>query len=220
MFEMKSLRQASLGILMLCLMLLIGLNSSVGVSAELPNPKLPVLITSAGQCPQADVLSMLADLAGLKYDLCSMPTVEMLAAGVGLGGSKKANIGTDLKAYPPGTKYKTVFITMGASMKGMGAAGINADYENKRVVQVVSWFKKQGVYIIGVHIAGDDRRHHYLSEGMIDRVAPYCNLMLIAKSSDADGRFTTISKKQGIPMVLVDFEFDLVDVISKLFKLP
>ncbi len=203
---------------MLCVIFVFGLCLSGSATTTLPHAQLPVLLTSAGQCPQVDQLAMLADLAGLKYDFDRMPTVAMLAAGV--GGGPKAKTGTDLKAYPKGTRYKTVFITMGASMKGMGAAGIDADWENKRVEQVVAWLKAQGVYIIGVHIAGEDRRYHYLSEGMIDRVAPYCNLLLIAKASNEDGRFTTISKKKGIPMVLVVEEFDCVDVIKELFRLP
>lgn len=214
---MKGLVRILLALFMLCLVL--GTHLSVSTEAAVPNAQLPVLLTSAGQCPQVDVLAMLCDLAGLKYDFHRMPTVAMLSAGVGLGGDPKAQVGTDLKKFAKGTKYKTVFVTMGASMKGMGAAGINADQENKRVEETIAWFKKQGIFIIGVHVAGEDRRYHYLSEGMIDRVAPYCNLLLIARASDQDGRFTTISKNKGIPMVLVDLEFDLVDVIADIFRL-
>lgn len=132
--------------------------------------------------------------------------------------SSKVTINTDLKKYPYGTAYKTVFVTMGASMKGMGAAGIDADFENKRVEEVMAWFKKQGLFIVGVHVAGEDRRYHYLSEGMIDRVAPYCNLLLIANDSNKDGRFTKISNEKKIQMVLIDTEFDLVDILSEMFK--
>lgn len=222
---MKGLIRVPLVVIGLCLMIAMGMSGMAGadtdaaVGAAVPNAQLPVLLTSAGQCPQIDVLAMLCDLAGLKYDFDRMPSVAALSAGVGLGGDPKAEIGTDLKKFPKGTKYKTVFITMGASMKGMGAAGIDADWENKRVEDTVAWFRKQGVFMIGVHVAGEDRRYHYLSEGMIDRVAPYCNLLLIAKASNEDGRFTTISKQKGIPMVLVDLEFDLVEVIEQIFKL-
>jgi len=189
-----------------------------GAEAALPKPPMPVLMTSAGQCPQIDVLSMVADLAKVKYDLCRMPSVALLAKGVGMDKSSKVTINTDLKKYPYGTAYKTVFVTMGASMKGMGAAGIDADFENKRVEEVMAWFKKQGLFIVGVHVAGEDRRYHYLSEGMIDRVAPYCNLLLIANDSNKDGRFTKISNEKKIQMVLIDTEFDLVDILSEMFK--
>ncbi len=217
---MKGLARTPLVACAMCAMFVLGMCLPGTAAATLPRAQFPVLLTSAGQCPQVDVIAMLADLAGLKYDYDRMPTVKMLSAGVGLDGDPKAKIGTDLKAYPKGTRYKTVFITMGASMKGMGAAGIDADWENKRVEQIVAWLKAQDVYVVGVHIAGEDRRYHYLSEGMIDRVAPHCDLLLIAKASDEDGRFTAISKKMGIPMVLVDVEFDCVDVIKELFRLP
>lgn len=201
-------------------MLLIALSMGVsaGAPAALPKPPMPVLLTSAGQCPQIDVLSMVADLAKIKYDVCRMPSVAMLAKGVGMDKSNKVEVNTDLKKYPYGTPYKSVFVTMGASMKGMGAAGIDADFENKRVEEVMAWFKKQGLFIVGVHIAGEDRRYHYLSEGMIDRVAPFCNLLLIANDSNKDGRFTKISNDKKIQMVLVDTEFDLVDILAQMFK--
>lgn len=200
------------------LLVVMSLGISAGAPAALPKPPMPVLLASAGQCPQIDVLSMVADLAKIKYDVCRMPSVAMLAKGVGMDKSNKVEVNTDLKKYPYGTPYKSVFVTMGASMKGMGAAGIDADFENKRVEEVMAWFKKQGLFIVGVHIAGEDRRYHYLSEGMIDRVAPYCNLLLIANDSNKDGRFTKISNDKKIQMVLVDTEFDLVDILAQMFK--
>lgn len=204
------------------IIVIFGLGFYLSINAEeaLPQAQLPVLVTSAGQCPQVQVVSVFATMAGLEFDLHPRPTVDMLEKGVGLGEDSGAKIGTDLEKYPIGNHYHTVFITMGASMKGMGAAGISADDENKRVEEVVKWFQEQkDMLMIGVHIAGEDRRYHYLSEGMIDRVAPYCNLLIIAKESDADGRFTEISNKYGLPMKLVDTEFDLLPVISELFNL-
>ncbi len=187
-------------------------------AAEIPNFEFPVLITSAGQCPQAEIVGVFADLGGLKYDYHTMPDIGDLAAGVGLGGLDGGKVNTDLALYPKGTPYKTVFITMGASMKGMGAAGISADFENGRVEKMVAWFKEQGVAIIGVHIAGEDRRHHHLSEGLIDRVGPYADLLLIAHASDADDRFTKLSQEHDIPMILIDTEFDLVEIVPELFQ--
>lgn len=217
--NMKGLiRRVYLVVWILCAVFVFGMGLT-GSADTLPETQLPVLVTSAGQCPQAKVVSVFADIAELKHDYHQMPTIEMLKKGVGLGEDSGAKIGTNLEEYPLGTHYKTVFITMGASMKGMGAAGISADFENNRVEKVVAWFKKQGVFIIGVHIAGEDRRYHYLSEGMIDRVAPFCNLLLISHESNEDGRFTQISEEHDIPMVLVDTEFDLPPVISELFDL-
>lgn len=219
---MKNIARASVYLWLLCVVIVFvfGLCLSGSAADTLPQVQLPVLVTSAGQCPQVLVVSLFAGMAGLKFDLHPRPTVEMLKKGVGLGEDSGAKIGTNLEEYPLGTHYKTVFITMGASMKGMGAAGISADEENKRVEKVVKWFKEQkDVFIIGVHVAGEDRRYHYLSEGMIDRVAPFCDLLLISYESDEDKRFTEISEKYDIPMKLIDTEFDLLPVISELFDL-
>lgn len=213
---MKKFRKLAMALLAICAALAIIV--SAGAEATLPKPPMPVLMTSAGQCPQIDVLSMVSDIAKIQYDMSRMPSVAMLAKGVGMDKSKNVVVATDLKKYPYGTPYKTVFVTMGASMKGMGAAGIDPDFENKRVEEVMAWFKKQGLFIVGVHVAGEDRRYHYLSEGMIDRVAPYCNLLIIAKDSNKDGKFTKISNDKKIQMVLVDTEFDLVDILAEMFK--
>lgn len=213
---MIKIRKLAIAILSIFAMLAIIIPSTT--AAALPKPPMPVLMTSAGQCPQIDVLSMVADIAKINYDMSRMPSVAMLAKGVGMDKSKNVTVATDLKKYPYGTPYKTVFVTMGASMKGMGAAGIDADFENKRVEEVMAWFRKQGLFIVGVHVAGEDRRYHYLSEGMIDRVAPYCNLLIIAKDSNKDDRFTKISNEKKIQMVLVDTEFDVVDILSEMFK--
>lgn len=218
---MKIIRKSNIFLLFLCslIMFLLPLFVLASTTEVIPQLQLPVLLTSAGQCPQLAVLDIFANLAGLKYDVCSMPSIEMISAGVGLADEPNTKIGTDLEKYPKGTPYKTVFITMGASMKGMGAAGIDADFENKRVEKVVSWLKENNIYIVGVHVAGEDRRYHYLSEGMIDRVAPFCNLLIISNESNKDGRFTKISEEYDIPMILIDTEFDLPPIISELFGL-
>lgn len=213
---MRRIRSIALMALAICAVFSLGIIAET--AAAIPKSPMPVLFTSAGQCPQLDVLSMVADLAKVKYDLSRMPSVAMLAKGVGMDKSKNVTVNTDLKKYPYGTPYKAVFITMGASMKGMGAAGIDSDFENKRVEEVVSWFRKQGLFMVGVHVAGEDRRYHYLSEGMIDRVAPYCNLLIIANDSNKDGRFTKISNEKKIQMVLIDTEFDMVDILAEMFK--
>lgn len=193
----------------------------VGFAAELPIFEMPVLVTSAGQCPQFDIIRIFAGMAALRFDSNSMPTVEMISAGVGLKQDPPGDrINTDLDIYPLGTPYRTVFVSMGASLKGMGAAGISSDQEYRRIEQVMSWLRNQeDLKIIAVHVAGESRRYHHLSEGIIDRVAPYADLLLVSHESNEDGRFSDLSAEYDIPMAIINNEFEIIDLVEEIFEL-
>ena len=97
-----------------------------------------MLTTSAGQSNDVNTVNAVLEEAEIKYDYCDVPTVEMLEAGVGLGGKQSAEgfhveSYTDTAKYPKGTPYKTVIIAIGASLKGMGASGLTVDAEEARV---------------------------------------------------------------------------------------
>jgi hypothetical protein len=112
---------------------------------------------------------------------------------------------------------------MGASLKGMGAAGISIDDELKRSAELIDEARKEGIKIIGAHIEGMKRRSQGAAAGdttdeqTIDAVAPNSDLLIINKEGDSDGRFTTISKAGRIPMIVVEKNLDLVAELKKLF---
>ena len=57
-----------------------------GLTQEnVPKAALPVLTTSAGQSTDINVLNIILDQVGIKYDYCDVPTVKMINRGVGLG---------------------------------------------------------------------------------------------------------------------------------------
>jgi hypothetical protein len=130
----------------------------------------------------------------------------------------------DLKAKAQaGTPYKSLVIVMGASLKGMGAAGISIDDELKRTAELIDEARKEGIKIIGAHVEGMKRRSQGAAAGdttdeqAIDAVAPNSDLLIINKEGDSDGRFTTISKAKNIPMIVVEKNLDLVTELGKLF---
>ncbi|MGD9347701.1 MAG: DUF6305 family protein, partial [Candidatus Aminicenantes bacterium] len=106
------------------------LSFSVLNAQEVPKTQYPVLTTSAGQSTDIETVNIIADEAGVGYDYCDVPTVEILKDGVGMGGRESADTGfhveinTDLDTYPNGTPYKTIMFAIGASLKGMGASGL------------------------------------------------------------------------------------------------
>ena len=168
--------------------------------------ELPVLVTSCGQSIGPTTIKVVMQRLKLAYDIDPLATPETLQA--------KAKAGTP---------YKSLIITMGASLKGMGAAGIEIDDELARAAALIAEAKKQGIKVIGAHIEGMKRRSQGAAAGdttdeqSIDAVAPHSAILLVLKDGNSDGRFTVISEAKKIPLVEFEKTVDLIPALEKLF---
>jgi hypothetical protein len=194
--------------------------------ASIPTVEFPVLTASAGQSADINTLNIVADEAGLKYDYCDVPTVEMVASGVGMDGAVSGpgfhvEILTNLSTYPVGTPYKTIVLAIGASLKGMGASGLTLDDEVKRVKGIIEYCKKNNIYIIATHLGGLSARGAVGSdnESMIDAVAPFADYIIVTKDGNKDGRFTEIVEKNKSQLTEIDYALDLIEVLEEVFQL-
>ncbi len=195
-----------------------------GLSQTPPKAQLPVLTTSAGQSNDVNTVNAVMEEAEIKYDYCDVPSIEMIQAGVGLAGKESGEgfhveVYTDTAKFPKGTPYKTVIIAIGASLKGMGASGLTIDAEEARLKKLVDYFKKNKIFIIGVHVGGEATRGPAGSdnERMIDAVAPFAECLFVTKDSNKDGRFTKITQKTKAPLIQVDYALSLVELFKKMF---
>jgi hypothetical protein len=174
--------------------------------AVAPKAETPILVCSCGQSPGPVLLKVILQKLGLQYELNPLATAADLKA-------------KSTSAAP----VKTLIIVMGASLKGMGAAGISIDDEIKRCSALIVEAKKEGVKVIGSHIEGMKRRSQGAAAGdttdeqSIDAVAPKSDILLINKEGDSDGRFTNISKSANIPLISVEKNMDLLTELGKLF---
>jgi hypothetical protein len=161
----------------------------------------PVLVTSCGQSPGPLKLTVFLKRLAIEHDYKPDATAKDIAS----------------------RKYKTVIVVTGASLKGMGAAGVSMTDELKRTEALIAEAKKAGVVIIGSHIEGMARRSQGASAGdnsdeqSIDAVCPKSQILLVRKDGDEDGRFTTIAKKQNIPMLVFEKNLDIETVLKSLF---
>jgi hypothetical protein len=168
--------------------------------------ELPVLVASCGQSIGPTTIKVVLQRLKLAYDIDPLATPETLQA--------KAKAGTP---------YKSLIITMGASLKGMGAAGIEIDDELARAAALIAEAKKQGIKVIGAHIEGMKRRSQGAAAGdttdeqSIDAVAPHSDILLVLKDGNSDGRFTVISEAKKIPLVEFEKTVDLIPALEKLF---
>jgi len=113
MLKTKKLRIFSL-FLSLIIICFFGL-SQAGFATEqpsIPKVELPLAVTTCGQSPGALMVWVLCKQIKLPCDRADLLKAE------------------DLKSKAEeGNPYKTLIITTGTSMKGMGAAGVDIDYE-------------------------------------------------------------------------------------------
>jgi hypothetical protein len=176
-------------------------------SAGAEKAGLPVLVTSCGQSPGPVKIQVFLKKLQLDYAYNLQATAKDLAA-------KKAS----------GTPFKTIIIVTGASLKGMGAAGVSVNDEIARTKGLIEEAKKQGIKIIGAHVEGMARRAQGAAPGdnsdemSIDAVCPYSSLLVVRKDGNEDGRFTTISKNKNIPLIEFEKNLELEQVLANLFK--
>jgi hypothetical protein len=95
--------------------------------AQAPEAKaeLPVLVTSCGQSNGPTTIKVVMQRLKMPFDIDPLATAETLKA--------KAKAGTP---------YKSLIITMGASLKGMGAAGIEIEDELARAAALIAEARK------------------------------------------------------------------------------
>ncbi|RPJ85748.1 MAG: hypothetical protein EHM13_00170 [Acidobacteria bacterium] len=161
----------------------------------------PVLLTSCGQSPGPVRIQVFLKKLGIEHEYKAEATAADLAGG----------------------KFKSLIIVTGASLKGMGAAGVSIDDELARTAKLIAEAQKQKITIVGSHVEGMDRRAKGAAPGdnsdelSIDAVCPKSQVMVVRKDGDEDARFTTIAKKQNIPILLFEKNTEIADVLKKLY---
>jgi hypothetical protein len=180
--------------------------AALAAQAQEAKAELPVLVTSCGQSNGPTTIKIVLQRLKMAFDIDPLATPETLRA--------KAQAGTP---------YKSLIITMGASLKGMGAAGIEIEDELARAAALIAEARKLGVKIIGAHIEGLKRRSQGAAAGdttdeqSIDTVAPSADILVVYKEGNSDGRFTVISQAKRIPLVEFEKTLDLIPALEKLF---
>jgi hypothetical protein len=188
-------------LLVAILLIVSGVASRAWAQPAAPKAQPPVLVTSCGQSPGPLKLTVFLKRLGIEHDYKSDATEKDLAS----------------------KKYRTLIIVTGASLKGMGAAGVSMKDELARTAAIIDAAKKGGVLLIGAHIEGMARRSQGAEAGdnsdeqSIDAVCPRAQALLVRKDGDADGRFTAIAKKQNIPIITFEKNLEIEGVLKTLF---
>jgi len=152
----------------------------------------PVLVTSIGRSLDAFQVQLVVKRMGVdfKYD----PVADADSLG----------------------NAKTLILAVGASLKGFGDAGITIKDELARTTKILDTAKAKGLYVVLVHLGGEDRRDA-LSNQLIDLVGPRSQYIIIRDDSDADKMFSNIAAANKIPMVVIDGPDTLKPQLDKIF---
>lgn len=155
--------------------------------------KAPILVTSFGQSTDASMLETVMKRVGVSYTYNANATAD------------------DLKGV------KTVIIAVGASTKGLGAAGISEADETARAKAFMAAVKQNGIEVICVHIGGSARRGA-LSDALTDLVLPQCSYIVLKEDANFDYKFTKYAEANKKPISLIYATKDTVTVFTNLFK--
>jgi hypothetical protein len=158
-----------------------------------PRFELPNLITSAGQSADVQMASVLAKRAGLNSVL------------------NKTAVPRDLEGI------KTLTVVLGASLKGLGAAGIDVEDEKERVRTLITEAQKSGIPVLSLHLGGEARRGQ-LTDQFISEFLPLSQKVIMVKSGNFDGFFSKICEENNIPLVEVEKTVDVLAPLKEAFQ--
>lgn len=137
----------------------------------------PGYITSAGQTSDAAIVKVLANT------------------------KLKLSFGYDIAAKPQAIAgIKTLVLVLGASNKGLGAAGLSLEQDMERVKSLIAEAKKQGAKIIAMHTGGTARRGE-ASNHVIALCVPLSDAVIVVEGGNTDGFFTGLCEKAGVPLI-------------------
>lgn len=169
--------------------------------------ELPVLLTSCGQSPGPTRIQFFLNRLELDHEFLDMATAEYLT-----------------ERQQSGNPVKTLIIVTGASLKGMGAAGVSMREELIRTEALIAEARRQGITLIGAHVEGMARRAQGAAAGdnsdeqSIDAVMPFADLMIVRQDGDEDRRFSIISENQGVPLILFEKNMEMGSVLESVFN--
>ena len=155
--------------------------------------KQPVFVTSFGQSTDAAMLDTVMKRIGVDYVYNATATADTIKG------------------------YKTIIIAVGASTKGLGAAGISEADETARAKAIMEYINNNDVEVICCHIGGSARRGT-LSDLYSDMVMEKASLIVLKEDANFDYKFTKYAEEHNKPISLIYATKDALTVFTEIFQ--
>ena len=152
----------------------------------------PILLTSAGQSADVEMIKAMLDAAGISYTQENLATSENLADA------------------------KTLILAVGGSSKGLGAAGIDADGEAQRLQELIDAAKANGVKIVALHTGGEARRGE-LSDRFVTLAFENADYGIAVEDGDKDGLIKSSAEKNGSTVEYIKSITDTTESLKNIF---
>lgn len=164
----------------------------IAAFSDLPKFSSPALITSAGQNAEVQMVAVLAKRAGIDHSLNKLATGQDLA------------------------DYKSLLLVLGASLKGLGAAGLDLNKEVERVKGLIESSRQKNIPILCLHLGGEERRGAQ-SDQFIKICLPAAKMVIVVKSGNKDGLFTRMCQELDIPLVEIEKTSEALEPLKNAF---
>ena len=153
----------------------------------------PVFVTSFGQSTDAAMLDTVMKRIGVDYVYNATANAEAVKG------------------------YKTIIIAVGASTKGLGAAGISEAEETDRAKAIMQAIAETGAQVICCHIGGSARRGT-LSDIFADMVMEKASYIVLKEDANFDYKFTKYAEEHNLPISLIYATKDALTVFNDVFS--
>ena len=140
----------------------------------------PALLTSAGQSSDIVIVKALVNTQ-LKMDF----VVKPVAQPADLAG------------------IRSLAVVVGASAKGLGAAGLDMEKETARCRALLQAAREQKIPILVLHTGGEGRRGK-TSNDLIALAVPEADTVIVVAGGNRDKLFDSLAAKRKVPVVEVD----------------
>lgn len=140
----------------------------------------PALITAIGQSADFEMIKVLLSRNKIPFK------ADALVKAENLDGSAQ-----------------TLILVVGASSKGLGAAGISAEAELARTKALLKRAKELKMTVITTHVGGAARRGA-MSDSFIEPCMASSDYAIVVQSGNQDGFFTKLAEKAKIALTTVE----------------
>jgi hypothetical protein len=154
----------------------------------------PALLTSAGQSSDIVIVKALVNTQ-LKMDF----VVKPVAQPADLAG------------------IRSLAVVVGASAKGLGAAGLDMEKETARCRALLQAAREQKIPILVLHTGGEGRRGK-TSNDLIALAVPEADTVIVVAGGNRDKLFDSLAAKRKVPVVEVDKLAAAGAAVKALFK--
>jgi len=186
-------RTKAVAALLAAILLTIGIFSAAAQAASFQKFSGQAYLTSVGQNSDAAVMKVLLNTRlkmGMEYNI-----------------AVKADALGDIK---------TLVLVLGASNKGLGAAGVTIEQEMDRARALIAYAKAKGVRILSLHTGGSARRGES-SNALISLCVPASDYVVVVAEGNKDQFFNEQCGRAGVPLAEVATLAEAGTVFKSLF---